>query len=773
MENIIVWGGIITINLLFVFISPILDSLSDNENKEKLEKKWLKVFAITLIVSKIITYYINKYEIDSKLMLDFINGNLKFIFNKGENPIISLVEIVVNISQSLEIYLGVISVLVAIYIYSISLGDDFKKYVLLTLLGEGKALYLTIFLLVLYFFNISPTLFITLNVVIFYELYRMIRETFKIMNTVYFKENWKDKIIPELKKEKNRKNLENIYYELRKRINKAIIDKEFVVLGDMIFYYETLLMTDGFEVPIDSLMRDKSKKNRDKNEKEEDEATIFLYDIYDYLIENNDKNIFHIISGFNIKLGRYYLIEKEDFRKAETYFDILTKKYEYYEKNYSDNILNIGEELFIGFKFYMDFEKITEDKEIIILRAILNLFMKLLKEKKYKELEVYQEILGTESGIGETLLKIYVRIVLIYFLEKENNEEKNELIKRLKSYFSFNKLNILQELYEKNKNERLENKFKLIKYTQGRRNIFGSGTGELEVNCINNTILKLLNENIVHYIKEEFILNNLYDIESRIHRLKLKELQKRLDMLDDKIRLKKAKDISLIQISNEKLEEKYKEIQENETSSLINFLKEKTLIKIKNKYLEEVGRVRIFEEINEVYQNEIVSFLAKDIVVSSINLLDEYLFIENIKNKKKLISEVELKQLLNRKNDYLVFSDWKHIDLLLEEELDIFYFEDGILSNIMLINKKSIKEIIFYLPEGYNRLKYTYVEIESLKDNKDEKILKAIQGKTQEEKELIRQGSSLLKVAKRMEIVFNDEVEIYEISNEKLKDEER
>ena len=59
------------------------------------------------------------------------------------------------------------------------------------------------------------------------------------------------------------------------------------------------------------------------------------------------------------------------------------------------------------------------------------------------------------------------------------------------------------------------------------------------------------------------------------------------------------------------------------------------------------------------------------------------------------------------------------------------------------------------------------------KDNKDEKILEIIEGETKEEKELIRQGSSILKVAKKMEIVFNDEIEIYEVSNEKLKDEER
>lgn len=227
MENIIVWGGIITMNLLFVFISPILDSLSDNENREKLEKKWLKAFIIILIVSKIITYYINEYEIDSQLIFDFINGNLKFLFNKGENPIISLIEIIVNISQSLEIYLGVISVLVAIYIYLIGLNDDFKKYVLLTLLGEGRPLYLTVFLLILYFFNVSPILFIGLNIVVFYELYNMIKETFKITNNGYFKTNWDKEIINQLLKIRNIKALENMYYEIRKKNYESYFRKRF------------------------------------------------------------------------------------------------------------------------------------------------------------------------------------------------------------------------------------------------------------------------------------------------------------------------------------------------------------------------------------------------------------------------------------------------------------------------------------------------------------------------------------------------------------------
>lgn len=340
MENIIVWGGIITMNLLFVFISPILDSLSDNENREKLEKKWLKAFIIILIVSKIITYYINEYEIDSQLIFDFINGNLKFLFNKGENPIISLIEIIVNISQSLEIYLGVISVLVAIYIYLIGLNDDFKKYVLLTLLGEGRPLYLTVFLLILYFFNVSPILFIGLNIVVFYELYNMIKETFKITNNGYFKTNWDKEIINQLLKIRNIKALENMYYEIRKKIMKAILEKDFILLEETIFYYQELLMADSLkEIPEDYILpfekidnkkqedfqeninlpkefknsvtnseqeRIERKENYERNTlviREMKKAVRFLYKIYKLLIKEPDNNLFEEISDVNLVLG--------------------------------------------------------------------------------------------------------------------------------------------------------------------------------------------------------------------------------------------------------------------------------------------------------------------------------------------------------------------------------------------------------------------------------------------------------------------------------------
>ena len=760
-------------NLLFVFISPILDSLSDNENKEKLEKKWLKVFAITLIVSKIITYYINKYEIDSKLMLDFINGNLKFIFNKGENPIISLVEIVVNISQSLEIYLGVISVLVAIYIYSISLGDDFKKYVLLTLLGEGKALYLTIFILVLYFFNISPTLFITLNVVIFYELYRMIRETFKIMNTVYFKENWKDKIIPELKKEKNRKNLENIYYELRKRITKAMTEEDFIVFEEMLAYYKALLMTDGFKIPEDFI--ENSESNKKVQVQENKRAVRFLYELYDYLLKEEDENLFEKISYLNIELGRYYL-KKQELELAKQYYSFITIKYKYLDKKYKENIYDKGFEIFTGLRFYEDyFEEINNEQEIVIIKSILQLLIKLLREKKYDEVEKYSLILTRDLYYDKKFVREYGVVVLIYFLEKfgENNNIAKELLKELRNRYDINSSNFLQELYMESKKENWQEKFYI--YTYDKYDVLGISIEEDIYNEYNDEILKLINELPNYFIKKEFILENFDELEYKVKELKLENLKNKLKELEIEIRLVKAKRKSQVQLTEEEILEFYNFINEENTPfykflnsdlkynfSLISLSKESEWEKDFKKYKTIRENIFIKNLIN-----------TKSYLINSyINLLNEFWFIECIKNKIKELKEI--KEILElEKEKYFILSNNSNRRFLNKIGILTHYFSNWNMEKTYIINKKSIKEIIFYLPEGYDRLKYTYVEIESLKDNKDEKILKAIQGKTQEEKELIRQGSSLLKVAKRMEIVFNDEVEIYEISNEKLKDEER
>lgn len=817
MENIIVWGGIITMNLLFVFISPILDSLSDNENREKLEKKWLKAFIIILIVSKIITYYINEYEIDSQLIFDFINGNLKFLFNKGENPIISLIEIIVNISQSLEIYLGVISVLVAIYIYLIGLNDDFKKYVLLTLLGEGRPLYLTVFLLILYFFNVSPILFIGLNIVVFYELYNMIKETFKITNNGYFKTNWDKEIINQLLKIRNIKALENMYYEIRKKIMKAILEKDFILLEETIFYYQELLMADSLkEIPEDYILpfekidnkkqedfqeninlpkefknsvtnseqeRIERKENYERNTlviREMKKAVRFLYKIYKLLIKEPDNNLFEEISDVNLVLGKYYL-EKQEYSTARAYFDFLKLKYKYLKNNevYSKEIKELY--LFSGLRYYETYyEKLSEEQEIIILKSILNLFNEMVENDDIEDILRYQEIFTRKrEEVDMILLKEYTRLLLIFLLEKKGTKSKKEteiknIINSIENKYLYDSNKLLEKIYIQSAKKEWDRKFDIIDYIYNKPDIFGLSTGSIPVNCTRDIILRLMDK-VYYSISDDFIIDNYEELEIKISELKLENLNSRLNELSDSIRMKKAEKISKIQLTEEELTKIYSFVSE-ENSSFYKFLNFNLKYSFSLIFLSKKSEwEKDFKGYKTIYENRFIKNLinTKSYLINSyINLLNEFWFIECIKTQIKKIENIEEIFKLE-KDKYFILSNNSNRRFLNKIGILTHYFSNWNMEKTYIINKKAIKEIIFYLPEGYDRLKYTYVEIESLKDNKDEKILEIIEGETKEEKELIRQGSSILKVAKKMEIVFNDEIEIYEVSNEKLKDEER
>lgn len=804
-------------NLLFVFISPILDSLSDNENREKLEKKWLKAFIIILIVSKIITYYINEYEIDSQLIFDFINGNLKFLFNKGENPIINLLEIIVNISQSLEIYLGVISVLVAIYIYLIGLNDDFKKYVLLTLLGEGRPLYLTVFLLILYFFNVSPILFIGLNIVVFYELYNMIKETFKITNNGYFKTNWDKEIINQLLKIRNIKALENMYYEIRKKIMKAILEKDFILLEETIFYYQELLMADSLkEIPEDYILpfekidnkkqedfqeninlpkefknsvtnseqeRIERKENYERNTlviREMKKAVRFLYKIYKLLIKEPDNNLFEEISDVNLVLGKYYL-EKQEYSTARAYFDFLKLKYKYLKNNevYSKEIKELY--LFSGLRYYETYyEKLSEEQEIIILKSILNLFNEMVENDDIEDILRYQEIFTRKrEEVDMILLKEYTRLLLIFLLEKKRTKSKKEteiknIINSIENKYLYDSNKLLEKIYIQSAEKEWDRKFDIIDYIYNKPDIFGLSTGSIPVNCTRDIILRLMDK-VYYSISDDFIIDNYEELEIKISELKLENLNSRLNELSDSIRMKKAEKISKIQLTEEELTKIYSFVSE-ENSSFYKFLNFNLKYSFSLIFLSKKSEwEKDFKGYKTIYENRFIKNLinTKSYLINSyINLLNEFWFIECIKTQIKKIENIEEIFKLE-KDKYFILSNNSNRRFLNKIGILTHYFSNWNMEKTYIINKKSIKEIIFYLPEGYDRLKYTYVEIESLKDNKDEKILEIIEGETKEEKELIRQGSSILKVAKKMEIVFNDEIEIYEVSNEKLKDEER
>ncbi len=762
----------------------------------------LSIFIIIIMIEKYLTYEIVKYKVESNFSLDLLNGNFKFMFNQEENIILSTMEIFINISDSLEIYLGIISILVAIYIYNIGIEDSFKKCILMTSSNGEKILSITFLILLFYYLNVSHVLFCSLILITFIELKRMIQCVSLVNDDTNLKKFFENREYHKIfSKENLIDNLENIYYELKSNIYKSMLENDYINFEKYLYFYKQLLTDKNFIIPngyssekgtfIKNINEEEvgfhetpksfnnietskkiiyNEKIKKIEEKELTEAVILIYSIYKYLIDNPNENLMESVSYLHIELADD-CFSKNKLREASSFYKILSMKYKYYEKDDKISILEKGREIFLGFQFYEYNKEFNEDKEIIILSAILDFFMELLKKRKYQEIEVFQEILGTKDGSGETILKLYIRIVLIYFLkkEKDTDSEVKELIKNLKSYFCYDKLSILQKLFEKSKKEKLENKFQLIKYTETEPNIFGMSLGSLNPNCINETILELLNDNHVRFINKDFILNNLDDVEYIVNHLELKNLKILLNELEPEIRLKKALNKSKIQITKEELDNFYKQIAKKEENAFIIFIKKNICKNIKNKFINKNTEwSKDFIGYNEIYENEIILALSENFIINRIKYLDEYLFFDKIKKYIISLNKDEIIKKLNKKEKYIMFLDYKHINLKRNLDIENFCLNKNILSKPLLVSKSSIKEIIFSLPYGYEKLKYTYIEIESLKNNKNEKILNLIKGKTQEEKELIKQGSSVLRINKRIEIIFNDNIEIYEIPKELL-----
>lgn len=460
MENIVFYG----INLYWVIVYIVMQKVTTIKTM---------ICSITFFMMIILIKVMNKIEVY------FIPNDMPFLM---------------NLSQSFDIFLGIISILMAIYIYSISLGDDFKKSVLLILLGKGRVIYLGMMILILYYFDIMPFYFWTLIVVLFLELYNTTETIFFVVNTTYFKKNWKKEIISRLMRNKDKSSLENVYYELRKRIIKAMLERDFIVFEEMLAYYKDLLMTDGFEVPEDFIKRKfKGYKNQEEIVEEKEKAVGFLYEIYIYLLENRDDNLFDKIENLNIDLAEYYL-EKEEYRLAREYYSFLNLKYDYLSKKYEDNIEEKGFHLFTGLRYYYsNIKNMNMQKDIIILTSILNLFYKLIKEEKYDEIEEYRLIFTRK----DSFLEIYARVIIFHFLIHLDRNRKNNGIGRVRDFFKTDILKlvrynpeIIKYLCNLSKENQWEKEFKNIGLNYFKVDVLGRASREYPYN-FDNTLLIL------------------------------------------------------------------------------------------------------------------------------------------------------------------------------------------------------------------------------------------------------------------------------------------
>lgn len=492
---------IILINILYIYSLKEYDKLFG-------KKKIADIFLIILLL--FVGKYVSIYEFKILNEIKFF----KFLFNS---------------SLSLNVYIGIISILLALYIYCISIGDDFKKYLLINLLGEGKVLFLSTLVLVLYFFEISPVLFLGINLLIFTEIFKMIKLTFLVLDTSALKEEkFKNKIIPKIYNSDNIKGLNNLYHEIKKSINKALAEKNFIYLEEMIFYYTELLTYEKFDSSKNEIFKDENRKKED--------ARTFIYSIYKFLIDNPDKNCYETISYTNIKLGKYYL-EHKKYDEALSYYNILKLKYKYLLKTKAEDL---GFNLFEGIRYY-EYDFKGEKEQIVILKSILHLFKMMIEKGDYKNLLEFQEILGTEYS-EKNLLEEYARLILLLFLEndkkvhfKENKFiEKNRLIKKIKNYYILpQEIYLLENLYIKDKEENLEEKFNISYYMfEEEISVLGTASGDYELGSIQNLILKILNNNMIYYINEEFLIKYYNSIKAKANILKLEKIKERLEKIN-------------------------------------------------------------------------------------------------------------------------------------------------------------------------------------------------------------------------------------------------
>lgn len=246
---------------------------------------------------------------------------------------------------------------------------------------------------------------------------------------------------------------------------KAILEKDFILLEETIFYYQELLMADSLkEIPEDYILpfekidnkkqedfqeninlpkefknsvtnseqeRIERKENYERNTlviREMKKAVRFLYKIYKLLIKEPDNNLFEEISDVNLVLGKYYL-EKQEYSTARAYFDFLKLKYKYLKNNevYSKEIKELY--LFSGLRYYETYyEKLSEEQEIIILKSILNLFNEMVENDDIEDILRYQEIFTRKrEEVDMILLKEYTRLLLIFLLEKRGLRVKKKL----------------------------------------------------------------------------------------------------------------------------------------------------------------------------------------------------------------------------------------------------------------------------------------------------------------------------------------------------------
>ncbi|MGX6592598.1 hypothetical protein [Cetobacterium ceti] len=726
---------ILIANIISIFI------WKNKQNKEKFKYKFLRrispfniyIFIYGLIFSKAFHLIFKFKYFNPNLLIDTINY--------------------------VTIFAGFGSLIVTLYVYAVSSNDNFKKFILTSLIGEDLLLSLAIYIFTLLFIGVNPIFLVGLTGYLIYLVKSTLTNSMIILNSIKLQENF-DNILDYFKYDKENLKMRNIYFELKKNIYNFLVNNDLIHIKESIDFLKRTLERE-------SLLED-IEKTEDENM---NDAIKFINSIYGHLLQFPNDEMFKEVHTLHMIYSKFYyrIKNKEGF-----FLSLLNTRtlYKYYTKSSPYAKTKLSKNVIIGFRFgllsYLFRDLSKENKEQLDWIIIYNRILFILAQEAYlnNDLEFFQNfirLIGYHlrfNALNEIHREYkyleylsYLGIKLFIDSKKDLIENYNDfnqyILKKLKIRLDElsiekNKFLSLLEVYDFMETLKIKEKFRWDKIYAPKKELVKMNVEKVDLDYIINKFffrlfIKYANE-VKHTSKENNLERNILIL-----------------YFDNFIKIKNEfsydgyfKNIcdSLNQSLSSKLntDKTSKEINEN----ILNHIKDEILknlqqcriiqsLKAMNKYIrKEIPAYKRNENLygikkldnknfyNENYESEIGKTLSENLNSSTGNLI-----FKSFKQKNIKIEKINLEDLNFDKNEYLIFVAGNYYEFI-KNLIDSPYFlsksnlnekfieEYGPLvessyknspifninvdeEDVFVVNREDIEYFVHYLPDKLNK----------------------------------------------------------------------
>lgn len=352
----------------------------------------------------------------------------------------------------ITLFIGLTGMLVAIYIYAVSVDNKLKKFMLLTLLGKEELFYLSFYIVILFIFG-SESIFLLGP--IGYLIYRLVKSVYwiiKVNSESSYKEVF-EKVMENIFTENEQIDL---YIGVKKQLYKMVKMEELQEIEEYRYYFNKFL--DVYKDKITYVDTDIKYGKIIK----------FLYDLYEIVYEKKDDRIFQEINYLHIKLAEYYHKnnDKENFYRSLLG---MTKVYDYYYRDKTDKfelrVIDAFRFDYLGiWKKYKENSKEGIEWYSQMFKAITEGIKKSVINEDFYFFQQFIYLIGHQFKHKKEIKKDYklleksVYFGILLYLREEKRKLKNnkERIKKVDEYIKFIEVIILNntdlidliELYE-------------------------------------------------------------------------------------------------------------------------------------------------------------------------------------------------------------------------------------------------------------------------------------------------------------------------------------